>query len=181
MTLFKNINDLAGKIPLLDKIMVAFSIYVPLVFIIVLATFYIYGIVKKDITLRSYIFNTIILTVLNLLISFLIGFIYFVPRPFVNNKVNLLFPHILDASFPSDHAIGTMSIALGINNINKFYGNILILLSCIVGFSRVFVGHHYPLDVLGAFSIALFTNYIFTKLFNKRIGSLLYKNGKPVI
>jgi len=59
--------------------------------------------------------------------------------------------YIPDASFPSDHVVGTMSIAFGINGINKYFGRGLIIMACIVGFSRVCVGHHYPFDVIGVY------------------------------
>jgi undecaprenyl-diphosphatase len=109
------------------------------------------------------------------IISYLIGFIYYVPRPFVNNKVNLLFPHIADASFPSDHAIGTMSIAVGLNKYNRTLGNISILISILVGISRVFVGHHYPIDVVGAYALVFIVNYIYGKLIKDKVQTIYFK------
>ena len=97
----------------------------------------------------------------NLVLSFIIGGIYYVDRPFVNNKVNLLFTHTKDASFPSDHATGTMGIALGLGKYNKSLSIILTILSVIVGFSRVYVGHHYPMDVIGTYVIIFATSYIY--------------------
>lgn len=161
MKLFKAINGLAYKSPLLDRIMIIFSTYVPIVFMIVLAGAYFYGVYKKEKLLRYAAIDTFIITVINLLLAYVIGIFYYVPRPFVLNKVNLLVPHIVDASFPSDHATGTMSIALGINNYKKAFGRILIVLSCFVGISRVYVGDHYPADVIGGYIIALLTNCLY--------------------
>lgn len=93
-------------------------------------------------------------------------------RPFVHNKVNLLFPHVTDASLPSDHATGTMSIALGIEKYNKLFSIILTILSIIVGFSRVYVGHHYPMDVIGAYVIVFVTSYIYNLKLRGKIEKL---------
>ena len=46
-------------------------------------------------------------------------------RPFVHNNVNLLLPHIEDSSFLSNHATGTMSIALEFKKYNKSLSIIL--------------------------------------------------------
>ena len=114
MELFRIINNLANKNTILDKIMIFFSKDVPYIFMAVIAIVFILGITKKNFDYRKVAVNTFVITVINLVLSFIIGGIYYVDRPFVNNEVNLLFTHTKDASFPSDHATGTMSIALGL-------------------------------------------------------------------
>ena len=168
MELFRLINNLANKNTVLDGIMIFFSKYVPYIFMVVIAIVFILGIKKKNFDYRKVAVNTFVITVINLVLSFIIGGIYYVDRPFVNNKVNLLFTHTKDASFPSDHATGTMSIAVGLGKYNKSVSAILTILSVIVGFSRVYVGHHYPMDVIGAYVIVFVTSYIYNlKLRNK--------------
>lgn len=54
-----------------------------------------------------------------------------------------------------------MSIALGINKYNKALGIVLTMLSLIMGFSRVYVGHHFPSDIAGAYIIVFITSYIY--------------------
>jgi undecaprenyl-diphosphatase len=172
MYLFRLINGLAHKSSLLDRIMIIFSTYIPLFFMVALAYVYFYGVVKKDIRIRCIAVDTFVMTVINLIASFGIGKIYYVPRPFVHHKVNLLIPHSADASFPSDHVLGTLGIALGINNWFKIYGRVLVVLSLIVGVSRVYVGHHYPSDVLGGIVIAVIVNYAYRMLVKDKVAQI---------
>ncbi|WP_035283655.1 MULTISPECIES: phosphatase PAP2 family protein [unclassified Clostridium] len=172
MELFRVINDLANKSAVLDKIMIFFSEDVPYIFMAIIAIVFILGMTKKNCSYRKVAVNTFIITVVNLILSFIIGGVYYVDRPFVHNKVNLLFPHVQDASFPSDHATGTMSIALGIKKYNKILSTILTITSIIVGFSRVYVGHHYPMDVIGAYIMVWTTSYIYNLKLRSKVDYL---------
>lgn len=166
--LFKFINKLAYKNSVLDAIMIVFSKYVPYLFMAIIAIVFLIGIFNKNNEYRKSMVSTFVFTIMNLFISFIVGSIYYVDRPFVHNKVNLLFPHAKDASLPSDHATGTMSIALGLGKYNKAISVTLSILSLIVGFSRVYVGHHYPADVISAYILVFVTNYLYNlKLRNK--------------
>lgn len=172
MDFFRLINNLANKNLVIDKIMIFFSKDVPYIFMAITAIVFFVGIINKKDEYRKIAFNTFLITLINLIISFIIGNIYYVNRPFVNNKVNLLFPHSSDASFPSDHATGTMSIALGLRMYNKLLSIILMILSLIVGFSRIYVGHHYPLDIIGAYIIVAVTGYIYDLKLRSKVNSL---------
>lgn len=172
MEFFRLINNLANKNISLDKVMIFFSKDIPYIFMVILGMVFVLGITKKNSDYRKIAVNTFIITVINLTISFIIGSIYYVDRPFVHNKVNLLFPHVKDASFPSDHATGTMSIAVGLKNCNKSLSLILTILSVIVGFSRVYVGHHYPMDIIGAYIIVFVTNHIYNFKLRTKVESL---------
>lgn len=171
LEMFRLINNMAYKNNVIDNIMIMFSKYVPYAFMAILGLVFILGVIKKNSEYRKIAVSTFSITVINLILSFVIGSIYYVDRPFVHNKVNLLFPHAKDASFPSDHATGTMSIALGLGKYSKVLGTVLTILSIIVGFSRVYVGHHYPLDVMGAYIIVFITSY----LYDAKLKSIVYK------
>lgn len=181
LSLFNAINGVAHKNIALDNIMIVLSKYVPEIFMAVLALFYFWGVIKGNKKAKGVFVDTFVLTLINLILSYFIGLIYYVPRPFVNNKVNLLFPHIADASFPSDHAIGTMSIAVGLNKYNKTLGIFSILVSVMVGISRVYVGHHFPLDVVGAYALVFIVNYIYGKLAKDKIQAIYFKIEEYIV
>lgn len=181
MELFRLINNLANRNIVLDKIMVFFSKDVPYIFMAILAFIFILGIIKDKEDYRKASINAIVITVINLALSFIIGSIYYVDRPFVHSKVNLLISHTADASFPSDHATGTMSIALGLGKYSRILGIIMTILSLIVGFSRVYVGNHYPLDVIGAYIIVSITSYLYNLLLKSKIEEIYSRIEKWLI
>lgn len=90
-------------------------------------------------------------------LSMIIGHLYFVPRPFVAHQVLLLTPHAPDYSFPSDHATVTSAVAMtGV--FRRLPGRWLALIAAVlVALARVFVGVHYPADVIGGFIIGAAT------------------------
>jgi undecaprenyl-diphosphatase len=181
MELFRLINGLANKNTVLDKIMIFFSKDVQYIFMATIAVVFILGVIKKKEEYRKVSVNTFIITVINLILSFIIGSVYYVDRPFVHNKVNLLIPHVKDASFPSDHATGTMSIAVGLGKYNRILGTIMTILSIVVGFSRVYVGNHYPSDVIGAYIMVFITNYFYNLVLKSKIEKLYTKVEKLLI
>lgn len=172
MGLFRLINNLANKNTVLDKIMIFFSKDVPYIFMAVIAIVFILGITKKNSDQRKIAFNTVVITVINLVINLMIRSIFHVDRPFVHNKVNLLMSHDTASSFPSNHATGTMSIALGLTKYNKLFGTMLTVISIVVGFSRIYVGHHYPMDIIGAYIIVFGTSYLYNLKLRSKVEKL---------
>ncbi|MCD7954434.1 MAG: phosphatase PAP2 family protein [Lachnospiraceae bacterium] len=55
-----------------------------------------------------------------------------------------------DASFPSGHTGASFASAVAIyRNVQRKYGILLLVLASLIAFSRLYVGIHYPTDVLG--------------------------------
>ena len=83
-------------------------------------------------------------------INWLIGLIYFRPRPFVSHPdiFQLIQKSPLDKSFPSDHTALAFVLAFSVFCYNKKRGTIFLIIAALIGLARVFAGVHYPLDVL---------------------------------
>lgn len=119
--LFRIINNLANKNIALDKIMIFFSEDVTYIYMAAIVVIFILGFKQRKCEDRKIVVNTVVLTAINLIINIIVRSVLPVDRPFVHNKINLLLPHDLASSFPSNHATGTMSIALAFKKYNINY------------------------------------------------------------
>ena len=123
-------------------------------------------------------------------INLLIEQFVFEPRPFVTHKVHLLISHVADSGFPSDHAAWSFAVLgmllfaflpvyISVRRRRSKKGQTfnLVLLSkplvfiivafvigCSIGLARIFVGVHYPGDILGGAIDGLAAAYIVTLL-----------------
>ena len=164
--LFSLINGLANGNIFLDAFMIVVSKAVPYVYVLLLAWLYVQGFRKNSFKLRGESFATGVLLVLCFIGSFILGSLFYENRPFVDHPdAILILNHAADASFPSDHAVGTMAIACGILFYDWSLGTKMVYWSILVGISRVFVGNHYPGDILGAFILV----WVITAVYNKTI------------
>ncbi|MEU1486188.1 phosphatase PAP2 family protein [Streptomyces sp. NPDC005752] len=76
------------------------------------------------------------------------------PRPFLDHKgLEVLVKGKTDFSFVSDHATMAMAIAVGLFVANRKFGLVAIALALLEGFCRVYMGVHYPTDVIGGFAL----------------------------
>lgn len=92
---------------------------------------------------------------------YLIKLFYERARPFVNNAVNLLVQHSpLEAGFPSQHSAIAFAIAVPILIYNRRAGIWLFFIALLVGFGRVFVGVHYPFDIVGGLVVAVLATFM---------------------
>jgi undecaprenyl-diphosphatase len=72
-------------------------------------------------------------------------------RPYIAHPLHahLLIARSHDPSFPSDHATGAFALAVGVWLYDRVLGTILLALAAVLSFARVYVGTHYPGDVIG--------------------------------
>ncbi|WP_225833852.1 phosphatase PAP2 family protein [Streptomyces sp. NK08204] len=76
------------------------------------------------------------------------------PRPFVDHQgLDVLVSGKNDFSFVSDHATITMALGVGLFVANRRFGVAGIALALLEGFCRVYMGVHYPTDVIGGFAL----------------------------
>lgn len=78
-------------------------------------------------------------------------------RPFTAHpQVRPLIPAHPDQSFPSDHATAAFAVALVVLAfLSRRVGVLLLICAALIAFSRVYVGVHYPGDVLGSMLVAM--------------------------
>lgn len=78
------------------------------------------------------------------------------PRPRLPPGVHCLAAAPDRFSFPSGHAAAALSVALGVAPvIGPPLGAAAVMLALVVGFSRCYLGVHYPGDVLTGWTLAL--------------------------
>jgi undecaprenyl-diphosphatase len=160
--IFQAINQLAGHHPFIDKIMIITTQYALIVYATVLLLMWFLGKEKH----KYVVVFAAITGGLGLFINFVLGHIYYEPRPFVTHKVHLLIQHAKDSSFPSDHTTGAFSLALTVLFRHRKIGLGMLLFAILTGISRVYVGHHYPFDVLGSIVVGVLAStlvYLFSK------------------
>lgn len=79
-------------------------------------------------------------------------------------------------SFPSSHAVNhfgfAMFVFLTLHPIFKKWGYLLFLWAGSIVYGQVYVGVHYPIDVVCGSLLGCLLGYIMARIFNKKIGVL---------
>lgn len=146
--LLHNINGWAGHSWLLDHLMIlcaSWLIYV------VFAIAAVCGVVL----LRRRQWRPLGYFAATLVVSFgllqLARHLYVDQRPFMTQHLHQLVPHAGGSSFPSDHTTAATAMALGLLVFTVFRktGTLVLLAAFLIGFARIFVGIHWPVDIAG--------------------------------
>ncbi|MCH7313758.1 undecaprenyl-diphosphatase [Acinetobacter sp. ANC 3882] len=149
--LFHWINSAATQNPILDKI----ALFASHNLIAVLFVFLICSLFFKNKKYRGQFVKTLMTVLVSLLVTQLIHAVYYHPRPFDLGIGHILTGHGSSSSFPSQHTLTVATIAFSylLSGYRKI-GSAALLLGFIVGWSRVYIGVHFPFDVIGSFMIA---------------------------
>lgn len=160
-TWFRAINGLAEKSAVLDVLGIFFAVHL---IVFILGGTAVLSFLRKRMSIFILAASS---AALAYCISQIIGEINFRPRPFVmlDGVRQLVSKSALSKSFPSDHA----SLAFALASSTYFagerkWGTILLILAALVALGRVFVGVHFPLDVIAGALLGSFSAFVVYKL-----------------
>lgn len=174
-TILKFINSFAGKWQWLDTAGVIFSDF--LIYALPLIIFLIYFLSSKKNRIVQMAIKIIVAVVLVSVVEYLTNQIAARPRPFIAHKeiyqLAKFFALPTDFSFPSGHTSLAFSMALVVLLDWKKFGLILLIPAFFIGIGRIFVGVHYPSDILGGIVLAALIVYfiwrVYSRLFYKQL------------
>lgn len=151
LEIFYQIHNLSSKSRLLDFLMVFGAEF--LIYIAFCLAFYFSfaGGIKEKKALRL----TFIAVVLGYLIVQIIRIFVDIPRPMIAHKISPLIANPNASSFPSAHTTTMSILAFSFLYYKSKVASFLIIFLIWVGVSRIFVGVHYPLDILGGMVVGL--------------------------
>ncbi|WP_145018646.1 phosphatase PAP2 family protein [Geobacter argillaceus] len=120
---------------------------------------------------RSLALKACLVAMLGVGINQLIGLAWQHPRPFMIGLGHTWVPHVADSSFPSDH----MTVFVGIGISLLFGGEVLagiltLVTGMAVAWSRVFLGVHFPLDMMGSIGMASLSYTLISPVW-RRVGN----------
>lgn len=154
--LFRAINGLAGRNALADTVMKAIASLGPLVLIGLVGLLWLMPRPSAPRGVeRRVVLYALLAAAVGLGINQVIGHLWVRPRPGVGHLTVQLLSGSGDPSFPSDHATLAFGLALPVLLVLRRWGILLLAGALLLGFARVYVGRHYPGDILGSFAVAL--------------------------
>lgn len=161
--IFNLINGLAGRWPLLDSLAIFFAKYFEYFLLFCLLVFLAINFKKYW---RMVLEAVLAAAFTRFVLAQIIRWLWFRPRPFVLNNVNLLIPYDAgESSFPSGHASFYFALSTIIYCYNKKAGIFFYIASFLIVISRVFVGIHWPSDILAGAVLGILIGCLLNRLF----------------
>ena len=133
----------------------------------------VFGWVRGTFASRLVMLEVLLACLSGLLISSLIGNFWPHSRPFVLELGRTLLAHAPDASFPSDHTVilAAAAASFWLQGWRRS-GGLLVVLTLVTGWARIYVGVHFPFDILGGLALGLCCAW-FCRRFASRLVAVL--------
>jgi len=159
-------NQFAGHYLVIDKLFSFLAQYSLELYIVLFVIAWL-SMPKSEIQQRHALVIMGLAGVLGLIINVIISHIYFRPRPFMvleKNMFTQLIPHSPDASFPSDHTTGSFGFAAASwGKAPKWITFSFTVLAGLNAIARLYVGVHWPTDVIAGIVIGTLSGRILWK------------------
>lgn len=149
--LFFQIFNLNGQSWVLDQLMIFGSTYLIYLTLLLVLALGLKGETKEK---KAFLLILLGIPVAILLIKG-IHLFYYENRPFVTFNFPPIVPEDINASFPSRHATISAVLAFAYTYFKSKWSPIFLFIMLWIGLSRVFIGVHYPMDVIGGFIVAI--------------------------
>lgn len=162
ISLFFQVFNLNGRFQILDQLMIfgaTHLIYLAILFVLFL------GLKGKTADKKAFLLILLGLPIAVLLIK-VIHLFFIESRPFVTFHFLPIVAEKADASFPSRHATISAVIAFSYTYFKSKWAPLILFIMLWVGISRIFVGVHFPLDIIGGFTVAAVATFIALQIKN---------------
>ncbi|MCY9667308.1 undecaprenyl-diphosphatase [Paenibacillus alginolyticus] len=157
---FQAINDLASKFAALNPLMAFCADNLDYLFYLGVIVYWF----RRTPDIRRMVFNALVSAAAALGTNSIIGSFYHRDRPFVAHHVIQLVHHEASASFPSNHAAAAFAVAASIWLWRRKDGRVWFILAALIGFSRIWSGIHYPMDIIGGAILGILIAVLIGKL-----------------
>ena len=138
----------------------------------IVAILMVLGWVRGQIPMRRALFNAGLAAIIGLAFNQILRTLWPHPRPFAAGYGQQFLEHAADASFPSDHGTILFSIAIALILSKSRFGALALGAALATAWARIFLGVHWPLDMLGSFAVALIAAALACTLFKRPVATL---------
>ncbi|MBN8630536.1 MAG: undecaprenyl-diphosphatase [Rhodobacterales bacterium] len=113
--------------------------------------------VRKGPEVRLRLLDATVTAGIGLCVAQVIARLWYHPRPFELGLGHQYLAHVPEASFPSDHATLLFGLALPLLAAvaTREWGLVFLMLALVTAWARIYLGVHFPLDMLGGLGIAI--------------------------
>ncbi len=162
------LNSFAGKSELFDTIIIFLAEYLGYFLVGLFFLFLYFSPYSREKKLYIFLMSGITVIISRLVITELIRFLYYRPRPFLEHQEVFELLQKNSSSFPSGHSAFFFALATMLFFYNKKLGSLFFISALLMNIARVTAGIHYPSDILGGMIIGIITS-LFLFYFSKKL------------